>query len=244
MKKRKFLKVSGAFVAGTGMVPLMYSCNSGAKKSDSPTESSNQNITLPDLPYDYNALEPIIDEKTMQLHHGKHHAGYTMKAQKAIEDANLSGMPLNDLIKSLDGSNEFLQNNLGGYINHKLFWTIMTPKQTVLQGELLSAIQTNFDGLDKMKEQFYKAAKTVFGSGWAWLCLDENNNLFITQTENQNNPLMNKVVQRPGTPIMGIDVWEHAYYLKYRNKRGDYINGFMEIINWDEVSRRFLDAVK
>jgi len=242
--KRNFLKVSGSFVVGASVLPISYSCQGGAKENKNGLSGQPAVLELPDLPYDYNALEPIIDEKTMRLHHDKHHAGYTRKAKKAIEEAGLTDQSMAELLNGLDGSDEFLQNNLGGYINHKLFWTVMGPEKTEAKGDLADAINSAFGSMDQFNESFFNEAKSVFGSGWAWLNVDDNKKLFVSSTSNQDSPLMSKIAEQPGTPILGIDVWEHAYYLKYRNERGKYIQGFMDLINWNEVAQRFAEAVK
>lgn len=198
-------------------------------------------FTLPDLKYAHNALEPHIDSKTMEIHHGKHHAGYTNNLNAAIEGTPLAGKTIEDLLKNLDMNNKAVRNNGGGYYNHSLFWEIMTPNGGgAPTGDLAKAINDNFGSFDNFKEQFSNAAKTQFGSGWAWLCVQKSGKLDICATPNQDNPLM-PGVGCGGTPILGIDVWEHAYYLNYQNRRPDYVSAFFNVINWDEVAKRFAE---
>ena len=183
---------------------------------------------LPDLPYNFDALEPYIDSKTMQIHHGKHHAGYTSKLNSAIEGTNLNGKTIEVILKGLDMSNSALRNNGGGYFNHCLFWEIMGPNcGGSPSGRLSAAINDAFGSYDDFKSSFSSAAGTRFGSGWAWLCTDAQGNLEVCSTANQDNPLM------PGecgkTPILGLDVWEHAYYLNYQNRRPDYVSAFLKL---------------
>ena len=197
---------------------------------------------LPDLPYNFDALEPHIDSKTMQIHHGKHHAGYTSKLNSAIEGTNLNGKTIEAILKGLDMSNSALRNNGGGYFNHCLFWEIMGPNcGGSPSGRLSAAINDAFGSYDDFKSSFSSAAGTRFGSGWAWLCTDAQGNLEVCSTANQDNPLM------PGecgkTPILGLDVWEHAYYLNYQNRRPDYVSAFFEVINWDKVSEKYDKAI-
>ena len=197
---------------------------------------------LPDLTYNFDALEPHIDSKTMQIHHGKHHAGYTSKLNSAIEGTNLNGKTIEAILKGLDMSNSALRNNGGGYFNHCLFWEIMGPNcGGSPTGRLSAAINDAFGSYDDFKSSFSSAAGTRFGSGWAWLCTDAQGNLEVCSTANQDNPLM------PGecgkTPILGLDVWEHAYYLNYQNRRPDYVSAFFEVINWDKVSEKYDKAI-
>ena len=190
---------------------------------------------LPDLNYGFDSLEPHIDAKTMQIHHGKHHAGYTSKLNAAVEGTDLEGKSIEDLLSNLDLSNSAVRNNGGGYYNHCLFWEIMSPNGGGSpSGNLLSAIEKAFGSFDEFKAEFSKAAATRFGSGWAWLCAHSDGSLEICSTPNQDNPIMNGI-GCGGTPILGLDVWEHAYYLNYQNRRPDYIASFWNIINWNEV---------
>src|SRR5690606_837727 len=194
---------------------------------------------LPKLPYAFDALEPHIDAKTMEIHHGKHHGGYTSKLNSAIEGTDLEGKEIEDIMKNLDMSNSAVRNNGGGYYNHNLFWEIMSPNGGGKpSGDLGNAIDQSFGSFDKFKEEFSKAAATRFGSGWAWLCVHKGGKLEVCSTPNQDNPLMPDT-GCGGHPILGLDVWEHAYYLNYQNKRPDYIEAFFNVINWDEVSKRY-----
>lgn len=194
---------------------------------------------LPNLPYAHDALEPHIDAKTMEIHHGKHHAGYTSKLNAAIEGTNLAGKSIEDILKNLDMSNGAVRNNGGGYYNHCLFWEVMGPNGGGQpSGALADAINSAFGSFDAFKEKFSAAAATQFGSGWAWLCAHPGGKVEVCSTANQDNPLMPKI-GCGGTPILGLDVWEHAYYLNYQNKRPDYISAFFNVINWDEVSKRY-----
>ena len=195
--------------------------------------------TLPKLPYEYSALEPNIDSKTMEIHHGKHHQGYTNNLNGAIEGTELEGKSIEDILENLDMNNGSVRNNGGGYFNHSLFWEIMSPNGGGLPtGELADAINNSFESFENFKDTFSTAAKTRFGSGWAWLCVHKGGKLEVCSTPNQDNPLMPGVACK-GTPILGLDVWEHAYYLNYQNRRPDYVNAFFNVINWEEVSRRY-----
>jgi len=194
---------------------------------------------LPDLNYGFDSLEPHIDAKTMQIHHGKHHAGYTSKLNAAVEGTDLEGKSIEDLLSSLDLSNSAVRNNGGGYYNHCLFWEIMSPNGGGSpSGNLLAAIEKAFGSFDEFKAEFSKAAATRFGSGWAWLCAHSDGSLEICSTANQDNPIMNGI-GCGGSPILGLDVWEHAYYLNYQNRRPDYINGFFNVIDWVKVEEKY-----
>ncbi|MDA9201533.1 superoxide dismutase [Flavobacteriaceae bacterium] len=193
---------------------------------------------LPSLPYAADALEPHIDAKTMEIHHGKHHNGYTGKLNAAIEGTVLEGKSIEEILGNLDMSNAAIRNNGGGYYNHCLFWEIMGPDAGEMSSELSDAIKAAFGSFDAFKDAFSKAAATQFGSGWAWLCVHSDGKLEVCSTPNQDNPLM-KDVSCGGTPILGLDVWEHAYYLNYQNRRPDYIEAFFKVVNWSEVSKRY-----
>ncbi|WP_424963274.1 superoxide dismutase [Ekhidna sp.] len=193
---------------------------------------------LPNLPYAHDALEPHIDAKTMEIHHGKHHAGYVSKLNAAIEGTDMEGKSLDDLVKN-HSDNGAVRNNGGGHWNHTLFWEVMSPNGGgEPSGALADAINTAFGSFDKFKEAFSNAAATRFGSGWAWLCKKSEGSVEVCSTANQDNPLMPDA-GCSGTPILGLDVWEHAYYLNYQNRRPDYINAFFNVINWDAVSKKF-----
>ncbi len=196
-------------------------------------------FTLPELPYAYDALEPHIDARTMEIHHSKHHNGYTTKLNGAIEGTDLDGKSIEEILENLDMSNGAVRNNGGGFYNHRLFWTVMSPNGGgEPTGELAAAINDAFGSFEAFKTAFSNAAATQFGSGWAWLCVHPGGKLEVCGTPNQDNPLMSGV-GCAGFPIMGIDVWEHAYYLNYQNRRPDYINAFFNVINWEEVSKNY-----
>jgi Fe-Mn family superoxide dismutase len=197
---------------------------------------------LPDLPYSFDALAPHIDAKTMEIHHDKHHGGYVTKLNGAIEGTPQADMSLEDLMKNVGSLSTAVRNNGGGHYNHSLFWTILSPDGGgTPSGDLASAIDKSFGSFDKFKEEFDNAAATRFGSGWAWLVVDGSGALKVTSTANQDNPVMD-VAEVKGTPILGLDVWEHAYYLNYQNKRPEYISAFWNVVNWDEVGKRFAAA--
>lgn len=194
---------------------------------------------LPKLPYSYDALEPHIDAKTMKIHHSKHHNGYTTKLNAAIADSELEGKTIEDILLHLNKTNAAVRNNGGGYYNHNLFWSILSPNGGgTPEGELATAIDNSFGSFEAFKTAFANVAATQFGSGWAWLCVHKGGKLEICATPNQDNPLMPEV-GCGGTPILALDVWEHAYYLNYQNRRPDYINAFFNVINWKEVAKRF-----
>ena len=197
-------------------------------------------FTLPQLDYSYDALEPHIDARTMEIHHSKHHQGYTNKLNAAIEGSENESKDILDILKNLDMNNSAVRNNGGGYYNHCLFWEIIGPNcGGSPSGKLADAINKDFGSFDEFKSKFSAAAATRFGSGWAWLCVDSDGGLEVCSTANQDNPLM------PGecgkTPILCLDVWEHAYYLNYQNRRPDYIDAFFNVINWDAVSKMYLN---
>ncbi|CAM1360731.1 superoxide dismutase [Tenacibaculum xiamenense] len=197
---------------------------------------------LPELGYAHDALEPHIDAKTMEIHHGKHHAGYTSKLNAAIEGSDLADKSIEDILANLDMNNGAVRNNGGGFYNHSLFWTVMNPEDRgYLSGELKDAIEAEFGSKEAFIDAFSKAAATQFGSGWAWLCVHKGGKVEVCSTPNQDNPLM-PGVSCGGTPILGLDVWEHAYYLNYQNRRPDYIDAFFKVINWNEVERRYAAA--
>nr|WP_299386508.1 superoxide dismutase [Allomuricauda sp.] len=194
---------------------------------------------LPKLPYAYDALEPHIDARTMEIHHTKHHNGYTTKLNGAIAGSDLEGKSIEDILGNLDMSNGAVRNNGGGFYNHCLFWEVMSPDGGgTPSGDLAAAIDAEFGSFDAFKEQFSAAAGTRFGSGWAWLCVHKGGKLEVCSTPNQDNPLMPDT-GCSGQPILGLDVWEHAYYLNYQNRRPDYVAAFFDVINWDKVAELF-----
>ena len=198
-------------------------------------------FTLPELKFSYDALEPHIDSRTMEIHHSKHHQGYTNKLNAALESADVSFDSIEDLLAKIDMKNMALRNNAGGFYNHKLFWEVITPgSNSEMSTELKDAIEKSFGTFQEFKSQFSNSAASRFGSGWAWLCVTDGG-LEICSSANQDNPLM-PMIGCGGTPILGIDVWEHAYYLNYQNRRPDYINAFFDVINWNVVSEKFDQA--
>ncbi|HLW61959.1 MAG TPA: superoxide dismutase [Flavobacterium sp.] len=196
---------------------------------------------LPKLPYAFDALEPHIDARTMEIHYTKHHQAYTNNLNAAIEGTDLAGKSIEDILQNLNLDNKAVRNNGGGFYNHNLFWEVLGPNGGgTPTGELAAAIDQAFGSFDAFKDAFSKAAATQFGSGWAWLCV-KNGKLEVCGTANQDNPLM-PGIGCEGTPILGLDVWEHAYYLNYQNRRPDYINAFFNVINWDAVTKRYAEA--
>ncbi|MFC2079933.1 superoxide dismutase [Bacteroidota bacterium] len=197
---------------------------------------------LPELTYDYNALEPNIDARTMEIHHTKHHAAYTAKLNDAVTGSELEGKSIEELLSSISTLSVAVRNNGGGYFNHNLFWEVMSPAGGGLpEGDLAAAIERDFGSFEAFKTEFNNAAATRFGSGWAWLVKLSDGKLAVTSTANQDNPLMD-IADVKGTPILGLDVWEHAYYLNYQNRRPDYIGAFWNVVNWNEVASRFANS--
>jgi len=197
---------------------------------------------LPDLPYDYDALEPHIDEKTMKIHHGKHHQGYTNKLNAALEGHEFADLDIEEVLKRIEevpaDKKQAVINSGGGFANHNLFWTVMSPNGGGNpSGDLAKAINEKFGSFDKFKEKFSSTAASQFGSGWGWLCVNDSGELVVASTANQDSPYMNGL-----TPILGVDVWEHAYYLNYQNRRPDYLNAFWNVVNWDQVEKNYQDA--
>ncbi len=242
MKRRHFISLVGLGAAAA--------CAPGAKSDSNKQEDKKALKTapvsghfFPALPYAYNALEPHIDVETMELHYDKHHRGYFKKFSAAIEDTSLETTAMRDVFAEVSKHGLAVRNNGGGYYNHMLFWENMSPEGGEPSARLLSHLVKNFKSFDAFKDAFFKAAKTRFGSGWAWLILTDDRELKIVSTANQDNPLMD-VVETKGIPLLTIDVWEHAYYLNYQNKRGNYINAFWNVVNWKVVNKRFEKALK
>jgi superoxide dismutase, Fe-Mn family len=201
-------------------------------------------FTLPALPYAFDALEPHIDARTMEIHHGKHHAAYTNNLNAALAGGEHENASIETILANISKLTPAVRNNGGGFYNHNLFWEIMSPNggpDSAAGTEVAAAIDAELGGMDAFKKDFAAAGATRFGSGWAWLCVDADGKLFITSSPNQDNPLMD-IAEKKGTPILGLDVWEHAYYLNYQNRRPDYIEAFFSVINWGEVNRRYLAA--
>ncbi|MGD1839400.1 MAG: superoxide dismutase [Thermonemataceae bacterium] len=237
MKKRTFLKISATFGAGVVVAPSLVSCNEEASNdTDATGEAAAATLLsfeLPKLPYPYDALVAAVDEETMTIHHQKHHQGYVNKLNKAIQETKTEASSLEDLLAKTDLP-EAIRNNGGGHFNHSLFWEILAPDPVQPSKTMDGLLSKDFGSVEGFKKSFTEAAGGVFGSGWAWLCLGDDEQLFITTTPNQDNPLMS-VAEKQGKPLMGIDVWEHAYYLRYQNERGQYLQKILERINWEAV---------
>lgn len=239
MERRHFLSLMG-------MAALSACAPSGSKKnngSSSTAKDSFNGHNFPQLGFAYHAQEPYIDAQTMELHYDKHHRGYYNKFMTAIEGSELEKMPMYEIFANISKHSESVRNNGGGYYNHMLFWENMSPDGGDPSARLLNAIVKNFGSYDEFKAEFNSAAKSHFGSGWAWLIMDADKSLKVTSTPNQDNPLMDVNPQK-GIPLLALDVWEHAYYLKYQNMRGDYVENFWNVINWKVVSKRWEKAYK
>jgi len=205
---------------------------------------NTSSFVFPALPYSYDALEPYIDKATMEVHYDKHFRVYYNNFVKAANENNLNGKTLEEIFSNISKLPVAFRNHGGGFYNHSLFWEVMKPNGGgVPEGKLLDAINQSFGSYDTFVKEFEKAATTLFGSGWAWLAVDESGKLFISQLPNQDNPLMD-IAPKRGTPILALDVWEHAYYLKYQNKRADYVTNFWKVINWKNVSDRYEKTLK
>jgi superoxide dismutase, Fe-Mn family len=253
MQKRTFLK-SGLFLIA-GASAFIEACKSAAKSATTtsapampaPTVRRSAPFVLAPLPYEAGALEPNVDKMTMEIHHGKHHQAYVNNLNDAIKGTVYADYELEDILMRLTpaDADKKIRNNGGGHWNHTFFWQSMSPKGGGKPtGALATAINTKFGTHEKFAEEWINAAKGVFGSGWVWLCVGADKSLFISTTPNQDNPLMKGIVKQIGTPVLGLDVWEHAYYLKHQNKRPDYIAAFFNVINWAEVAARYEKAIK
>jgi len=221
------------------VVVSALSCHVSSSAADQPKKGTKvSESVLPELPYAFDALEPVIDAKTMEIHSTKHHKAYLTNLLTAVKETPAADMDLMTLFAQISKQPAAVRNNGGGYYNHILYFENMSPTQTKPSAELAAAIDKNFGSMDKFKEEYLTAAKKIFGSGWAWLSVDKDGKLFISTTPNQDNPLMD-VVEKKGTPLLALDVWEHAYYLKYQNLRADYVDNFWKVINWDRVSERY-----
>jgi Fe-Mn family superoxide dismutase len=241
MERREFVKSVGLVTAAAYVSPKVIGNNQVTVSA-----SGNEGAPAPEfpaLPYAYDALEPYIDARTMEIHYDKHHRAYFTNYVNAIKGTPLEGMPVNDVFASISKQPDAVRNNGGGYYNHIFFWNNLAPKSAGPSSELSAAISKTFGSFDKFKEAFATAGKTRFGSGWAWLSLNSDKTLAIGSTPNQDNPLMD-ISTVKGTPLLTLDVWEHAYYLKYQNKRADYIDAFWNVVNWEEVNKRYSAALK
>ncbi|RFP66045.1 superoxide dismutase [Hymenobacter lapidiphilus] len=247
MIKRDFLKTGLLTALGALVSPALLAAAHDEKllREARATPIADGPFTLPALPYAFNALEPHIDARTMEIHHDAHHKGYVSKLNAAVMGTPAEKLSMADLLASMSKQSEAVRNNAGGHWNHSFFWLTMTPKGGGQPtGTLKTAIDKDFGSFDKFSEEFTKAASSRFGSGWAWLIVDKKTGkLAVTSTPNQDNPLMDLPGNQRGLPIIGLDVWEHAYYLKHQNKRPDYIKNFWNVINWPEAGRLY-DAAK
>jgi Fe-Mn family superoxide dismutase len=233
MERRKFITMVGTAAL---VAPVV-----GTLTSSATATNEFKGHTFPELGYAYNALEPYIDAQTMELHYSKHHKGYYNSFMTAAEGTEMLKTPLEEIFANISKHSATIRNNGGGYYNHTLFWENMTPAKKEIPANLKAAIEKDLGSVEDFKESFGKAAKTRFGSGWAWLSVDKKGKLFVSSTANQDNPLMD-VVDEKGAPLLCLDVWEHAYYLKYQNKRADYVDNFWNIVNWDVVGKRYAEA--
>lgn len=207
-----------------------------------PTQSQSK-FTFPELTYSYDALEAFVDKTTMEIHYSRHHRAYFNNFVKAVDELSLAGMTLDQIFANASKYPATIRNNGGGYYNHNLFWEVMSPNGGGMPGaKLMKAIESAFGSFETFKKEFESAATTQFGSGWAWLSVDKDGKLFVSSTPNQDNPLMDVVAKR-GTPILGLDVWEHAYYLQYQNMRGTYVGNFWKVVNWPVVESKFEAAI-
>lgn len=247
MERRKFLKDGGLTTAGLmGLAgassTLLQACGSSKKQTNGAFADAPGFDQKP-LPYDLNALEPAIDKLTMEIHYTKHAAAYTKNMKDAMAEEKVAASSLETLLSGISKYSTKLRNNAGGHYNHESFWRWMTPGGKPISSSMQSVIESSFGSLGDMKNKFNTSAAQRFGSGWAWLMLDKQKQLKIGNTPNQDNPLMD-VSDIKGYPLLGIDVWEHAYYLKYQNKRADYVSAWWSIVNWEEVEKRYNWAIK
>ncbi len=235
MERRNFLRTTAMAAIASVVTPALANFSTKEKGV------SNSHLFI-DLPYSFDALEPYIDAQTMELHYSKHHKGYYSKFMKEIKGSKLEQTSMPEIFKNIKSFSEGIRNNGGGYYNHTLFWKNLSPNGGKPSDKLEKHIIKTFGSLNQFKDEFFKAAKTQFGSGWAWLVIDDQKQLKIGNTPNQDNPWM-PFSDIKGTPLIAFDVWEHAYYLKYQNKRGDYINAFWNILNWNEVNKRYAEVI-
>lgn len=241
MERRNFIKnlglgITGTLIAGKSMAGIINNSKDTDMENFKPLE-------FPALPYSYDALEPYIDARTMEIHYDRHHRTYFNNYVNAVKGTALENTPLQEVFAQISKAGDAVRNNGGGFYNHMLFWKNMGQGKSASSQELSAAINKTFGSFEKFKETFSNAAKTRFGSGWAWLYLTSDRNLAVGSTPNQDNPLMD-LSPIKGTPLLTLDVWEHAYYLKYQNKRADYVEAFWNVVNWDEVNNRYAEVVK
>jgi Fe-Mn family superoxide dismutase len=241
MEQKKIMKQ-----LGLGMIAVVFTIKSFAGDPENLKNTTMEKFDIhvfPSLPYAYDALEPYIDARTMEIHYDRHHRAYFNNFISAVKGTELDNKTIEQIFAKVSEAGDAVRNNGGGFYNHVFFWNNLAPKSAGPSPELSAALTKAFGSFDKFKETFSNAAKTRFGSGWAWLYLTSDKNLAVGSTPNQDNPLMDVSVIK-GTPLLTIDVWEHAYYLKYQNKRADYIDAFWNVVNWEEVDRRYKEAVK
>jgi Fe-Mn family superoxide dismutase len=235
-----FLALQYSFIAKAQDKTKYYAINNTAKEENI---SMKNKFEISPLPYDFEALEPFIDKQTVEIHYSKHHKSYYDKFLNAVKGTEMETMDIKDIFKNISKYPAAVRNNGGGYYNHTFYWEGMKPNGGILpKGKLSELISKSFGSFEEFKSQFSEAGKTRFGSGWAWLSIDNKGNLFICSTPNQDNPLMN-ISEKKGIPLLTMDVWEHAYYLKYQNKRPDYVDAFLNLVNWEEVTLRYENAL-
>ncbi|MCW3461849.1 superoxide dismutase [Chitinophaga nivalis] len=242
MNKREFLRLTSLAGAAVLSAPLSSLATTGFSPKPFLADPKAP-FVLPALPYAFDALEPNIDRQTMEIHHDKHHAAYVKNLNDAVNGTTFASLTLEQILRRITYKDNAIRNNGGGHYNHSLFWTLLSPNKTNPSDKLKGLISKAFGSWEQFQQQFNDAAKTQFGSGWAWLIVTPGKKLAVINTPNQDNPLMQNIVKQRGTPILALDVWEHAYYLKYQNKRPDYINAFWNVINWDEVEKRYNAAI-
>lgn len=239
MDRRNFVKSASA---GAAAILIGKQAFAGGINTKNMEEKNNQGFLFPALPYAYDALEPYIDARTMEIHYDRHHRAYFNNLVNAVKGTQLETMKIEDIFKNMSAHGDAVRNNGGGYYNHILFWNNMAKGLATPSSEMLKALETAFGSFDKFKEAMSNAGKTRFGSGWAWLYLTADKKLAVGSTPNQDNPLMDLSPVK-GTPLLSLDVWEHAYYLKYQNKRPDYIDAFWNVVNWQDVEKRYRQAL-
>jgi superoxide dismutase, Fe-Mn family len=246
MNKREFIKLAGlaGVAALSNPTGIVAAPSSTSGRRTSAIGSPKAPFEVPALSYAFDALEPHIDKATMEIHHDKHHGAYVKNLNDAVKGTSYEKLTLDEILAKVKPTDKAIRNNAGGHYNHTLFWTLLSPKKTTPSEQLKTAINSTFTSWEKFQEIFNTAAKGVFGSGWAWLIVTPGKKLSVVSTPNQDNPLMDNVVKEKGTPILALDVWEHAYYLKYHNVRPDYIKAFWEVINWEEVDKLYKAAIK
>ncbi|CAL1520535.1 superoxide dismutase [Chitinophaga sp. MM2321] len=242
MNKRDFIKLTSLAGVAALSGPLSSFAAPALSRKTGFTDPKAP-FVLPPLPYPYDALDANIDKLTMEIHHDKHHGAYVKNLNDAVNGTAFATLTLEEILRKVTEKDKAIRNNGGGHYNHSLFWTLLTPNKTSPSDKLKTAISSAFGSWEKFQQQFNDAGKTQFGSGWAWLIVTPGKKLAVINTPNQDNPLMHNIVKEKGTPILALDVWEHAYYLKYQNKRPDYINAFWNVVNWNEVEKRYNSAV-